>query len=96
MEFKEMFKEPAWVSVAFTHQDAGGKYRDKKSNPNIFMMAQMKIISPFRGISLNPDVILAGRPGGQPSCCYNRTGTSEVPVSGVDPLGKEISLPVLS
>jgi putative ABC transport system permease protein len=97
MEFKEMFKEPAWVSVAFS---ASGmlevRYRDKKSNPNIFMMGSDENYLTISGYQLE-----SGRNFSQDDLEGSRhvviIGQELVKFlfPGVDPLGKEISLPGL-
>jgi putative ABC transport system permease protein len=97
MEFKEMFKEPAWVSVAF---NASGllevRFRDKKSNPNIFMMGSDENYLTISGYQLE-----SGRNFSQDDLEGSRhvviIGQELVKFlfPGVDPLGKEISLPGL-
>lgn len=97
MEFKENFKEPAWVSVAFS---ASGmlevRYRDKKTNPNIFMMGSDENYLTISGYELE-----SGRNFTQDDLQSNRhvviIGQELVKFlfPGVDPLGKEISLPGL-
>ena len=97
MEFKEKFQEPAWVSVAFS---ASGmldvRYRDKKTNPNIFMMGSDESYLTVSGYELE-----SGRNFTQDDLKSNRhvviIGQELVKYlfPGIDPLGKEISLPGL-
>jgi putative ABC transport system permease protein len=97
MEFKEKFTEPAWVSVAF---NASGmlevRYRDKKTNPNISMMGSDENYLTISGYEL-----VSGRNFSQDDLQGSRhvviIGQDLVKFlfPGVDPLGKEISLPGL-
>lgn len=97
VEFKDKFKEPAWVSVAF---NASGmlevRYRDKKTNPNISMMGSDENYLAISGYELE-----SGRNFSQDDLQSNRhvviIGQELVKFlfPGVDPLGKEISLPGL-
>ncbi|MGB8359229.1 MAG: ABC transporter permease [Bacteroidales bacterium] len=96
-EFKTSFTEPAWVSVSF---DATGmaevRYRENKTNPDIFLV----------GTDEN-NLILSGNEleSGRNFTVDDMLGTRHVAIvgqqivkflfPGVDPIGKEISLPGL-
>ncbi len=97
MEFKEMFQEPAWVSVAF---NASGmlevRYRENKTNPNVGMMGSDENYLTISGYELE-----SGRNFSQDDLQSNRhvviIGQELVKFlfPGVDPLGKVISMPGL-
>src|SRR5512136_3118998 len=96
-EFKNNFSEPAWVSVSF---DATGmaevRYKDKKTNPNIFLVGTDE-----NNLILSGNELESGRNFSQDDLTGNRhvaiVGQEIVKFlfPGVDPLGMEISLPGL-
>jgi putative ABC transport system permease protein len=95
--FKDSFTEPAWVSVAF---DASGlaevRYREKKTNPNIFLVGTDE-----NNLILSGNELESGRNFTHDDLQGNRhvaiVGQEIVKFlfPGIDPLGKEISLPGL-
>ncbi len=97
MEFKEKFKEPAWVSVSFNASGlAEFRYKNNKTNPNISILGSDENYLTFAGHELE-----SGRNFSQDDLSSNRhvviIGQDIVKFlfPGVDPLGKEISLPGL-
>jgi putative ABC transport system permease protein len=97
MEFKERFREPAWVSVSFNATGlAEFRYRENKSNPNISVVGSDDNYMTISGYELE-----SGRNFSQDDLQSSRhvviIGQELVKFlfPGVDPLGKEISLPGL-
>lgn len=97
MEFKEKFKEPAWVSVSFNASGlAEYRYKNNKTNPNISILGSDENYLTFAGHELE-----SGRNFSSDDLSSNRhvviIGQDIVRFlfPGVDPLGKDISLPGL-
>jgi putative ABC transport system permease protein len=97
MEFKKMFNEPAWVSVSFNASGlAEYRFRNNKTNPNISVIGSDENYLTIAGEELE-----SGRNFSQEDLLGNRhvviIGQELVRFlfPGVDPLGKEISLPGL-
>jgi len=97
MEFKEKFKEPAWVSVSFNASGlAEYRYKNNKTNPNISILGSDENYLTFAGHELE-----SGRNFSPDDLSSNRhvviIGQDIVRFlfPGVDPLGKDISLPGL-
>ena len=97
MEFKNMFNEPAWVSVSFTASGlAEYRFRNNKTNPNIAVIG-----SDENYLTIAGEEIESGRNFSQDDLLGSRhvviIGQELVRFlfPGVDPLGKEISLPGL-
>lgn len=97
MEFKETFKEPAWVSVSFNASGmAEYRFRNNKTNPNITVIG-----SDENYVTIAGEEIESGRNFSQDDLLGNRhvviIGQELVKFlfPGVDPLGKEVSLPGL-
>jgi putative ABC transport system permease protein len=97
MEFKEKFKEPAWVSVSFNASGlAEYRYKNNKTNPNISILGSDENYLTFAGHELE-----SGRDFSPDDLSSNRhvviIGQDIVRFlfPGVDPLGKDISLPGL-
>jgi putative ABC transport system permease protein len=97
MEFKEMFNEPAWVSVSFNASGlAEYRFRNNKTNPNISVIG-----SDENFLTISGEEIESGRNFSQEDLLGSRhvviIGQELVRFlfPGVDPLGKEISLPGL-
>jgi putative ABC transport system permease protein len=97
MEFKEKFKEPAWVSVSFNASGlAEYRYKNNKTNPNISILGSDENYLTFAGHELE-----SGRNFSLDDLSSNRhvviIGQDIVRFlfPGVDPLGKDISLPGL-
>ncbi|MFN2314297.1 MAG: ABC transporter permease [Bacteroidales bacterium] len=97
MEFKKMFNEPAWVSVSFNASGlAEYRFRNNKTNPNISVIG-----SDENFLTISGEEIESGRNFSQEDLLGSRhvviIGQELVRFlfPGVDPLGKEISLPGL-
>jgi putative ABC transport system permease protein len=97
MEFKQMFNEPAWVSVSFSASGlAEYRFRTNKTNPNISVIG-----SDENYLTIAGEEIESGRNFSQEDLLGSRhvviIGQELVRFlfPGVDPLGKEISLPGL-
>jgi len=97
MEFKEKFREPAWVSVSFNASGlAEYRYKNNKTNPNISILGSDENYLTFAGHELE-----SGRNFSPDDLSSNRhvviIGQDIVRFlfPGVDPLGKDISLPGL-
>lgn len=97
MEFKNMFNEPAWVSVSFNASGlAEYRFRNNKTNPNISVIG-----SDENYLTIAGEEIGSGRNFSQEDLLGSRhvviIGQEVVRFlfPGVDPLGKEISLPGL-
>ncbi len=97
MEFKQMFNEPAWVSVSFNASGlAEFRFRNNKTNPNISVIG-----SDENYLTIAGEEIESGRNFSQEDLLGSRhvviIGQELVRFlfPGVDPLGKEISLPGL-
>ena len=97
MEFKEMFQEPAWVSVSFNATGmAEYRFRSNKTNPNIAVIGSDEDYLTISGQELE-----SGRNFSQEDLLGSRhvviIGQDIVKFlfPGVDPLGQEISLPGL-
>lgn len=97
MEFKQMFNEPAWVSVSFSATGlAEYRFRTNKTNPNISVIG-----SDENYLTIAGEEIESGRNFSQEDLLGSRhvviIGQELVRFlfPGVDPLGKEISLPGL-
>lgn len=97
MEFKKMFNEPAWVSVSFNASGlAEYRFRNNKTNPNISVIG-----SDENFLTIAGEEIESGRNFSQDDLLGSRhvviIGQELVRFlfPGVDPLGKEISLPGL-
>ena len=97
MEFKNMFNEPAWVSVSFIASGlAEYRFRNNKTNPNISVIG-----SDENYLTIAGEEIESGRNFSQDDLLGSRhvviIGQELVRFlfPGVDPLGKEISLPGL-
>jgi putative ABC transport system permease protein len=97
MEFKETFNEPAWVSVSFNASGmAEYRFRNNKTNPNITVIG-----SDENYVTIAGEEIESGRNFSQDDLLGNRhvviIGQELVKFlfPGVDPLGKEVSLPGL-
>jgi putative ABC transport system permease protein len=97
MEFKERFREPAWVSVSFNASGlAEYRYRENKTNPNISIMGADENYLTIGGYELS-----SGRNFSVEDLQASRhvvlIGQEIVRFlfPGVDPLGQEISLPGL-
>ncbi len=96
-EFKKMFNEPAWVSVSFNASGlAEYRFRNNKTNPNISVIG-----SDENYLTIAGEEIESGRNFSQEDLLGSRhvviIGQELVRFlfPGVDPLGKEISLPGL-
>lgn len=97
MEFKKIFNEPAWVSVSFNASGlAEYRFRNNKTNPNISVIG-----SDENFLTISGEEIESGRNFSQEDLLGSRhvviIGQELVRFlfPGVDPLGKEISLPGL-
>ncbi len=97
IEFKEMFQEPAWVSVSFNATGmAEYRFKNNKTNPNIAVIGSDEDYLTIAGQELE-----SGRNFSQEDLLGSRhvviIGQDIVKFlfSGVDPLGQEISLPGL-
>lgn len=97
MEFKKRFSEPAWVSVSFNASGlAEYRFRNNKTNPNISVIG-----SDENYLTIAGEEIESGRNFSQDDLLGSRhvviIGQELVRFlfPGVDPLGKEISLPGL-
>lgn len=97
MEFKERFREPAWVSVSFSASGlAEYRYRENKTNPNISVMGADENYLTIGGYELS-----SGRNFSADDLKASRhvvlIGQEIVRFlfPGVDPIGQEISLPGL-
>lgn len=96
-EFRKMFNEPAWVSVSFNATGlAEYRYRNNKTNPNISVIGADDNYMTVTGYELE-----SGRNFSQEDLQGSRhvviIGKEIVKFlfPGIDPLGKEISLPGL-
>ena len=97
MEFKETFNEPAWVSVSFNASGmAEYRFRNNKTNPNITVIG-----SDENYVTIAGEEIESGRNFSQDDLLGNRhvviigQELAKFLFPGVDPLGKEVSLPGL-
>ena len=97
MEFKEKFVEPAWVSVSFNASGlAEYRYRNNKTNPNISIIGSDENYLTISGEELesgrnfSPDDLQGSR-----HVVLIGQELVRFLFPGVDPLGKEISLPGL-
>jgi len=97
LEFKNIFNEPAWVSVSFNASGlAEYRFRNNKTNPNISVIG-----SDENYLTIAGEEIESGRNFSQDDLLGSRhvviIGQELVRFlfPGVDPLGKEISLPGL-
>ena len=97
MAFKERFQEPAWVSISFSASGmAEYRFGNNKTNPNISILGTDENYLTFAGQELE-----SGRNFSQDDLSGSRhvviIGKDIVRFlfPGVDPLGKEISLPGL-
>lgn len=97
MEFKQRFREPAWVSVSFSASGlAEYRYRENKTNPNISVMGADENYLTIGGYELS-----SGRNFSADDLKASRhvvlIGQEIVRFlfPGVDPIGQEISLPGL-
>jgi putative ABC transport system permease protein len=97
LEFKKIFNEPAWVSVSFNASGlAEYRFRNNKTNPNISVIG-----SDENYLTIAGEEIESGRNFSQDDLLGSRhvviIGQELVRFlfPGVDPLGKEISLPGL-
>jgi putative ABC transport system permease protein len=97
VEFKKMFAEPAWVSVAFNATGlATIRFRNNETNPNIQVMGSDEDYMTIAGYEIE-----SGRNFSPEDIAGSRhvvlIGQEVVKFlfPGVDPLGKEISLPGL-
>lgn len=97
VEFKERFREPAWVSISFNASGlAEYRFGNKKTNPNIAILGADENYMTIAGQELE-----SGRNFSQEDLAGSRhvviIGKDIVRLlfPGVDPIGKEISLPGL-
>ncbi len=97
VEFQEKFREPAWVSVSFNASGMSEyRFRTNKTNPNISVIGSDENYLTIAGQELE-----SGRNFSQEDLAGSRhvviIGQDIVRFlfAGVDPLGKEISLPGL-
>ncbi|MBE0676681.1 MAG: ABC transporter permease [Bacteroidales bacterium] len=97
MEFKKVFNEPAWVSVSFNASGlAEYRFRNNKTNPNVSVIG-----SDENYLTIAGEEIESGRNFSQDDLLGSRhvviIGQELVRFlfPGVDPVGKEISLPGL-
>ncbi|MFZ2287899.1 MAG: ABC transporter permease [Bacteroidales bacterium] len=96
-EFKETFSEPAWVSVSFNASGlAEYRFRNNKTNPNISVIGSDENYVTIAGEEIesgrnfSPDDLLGSR-----HVVIIGQELVRFLFPGVDPLGKEISLPGL-
>ncbi len=97
MEFKEKFVEPAWVSVSFNASGlAEYRFRNNKTNPNISIIGSDENYLTIAGEELesgrnfSPDDLQGSR-----HVVIIGQELVRFLFPGVDPLGKEVSLPGL-
>lgn len=95
MEFRELFKEPAWVSVSFNATGMSTvKYGSEETNPNVNLVGvdeNYLAVSGYeveRGRNFSPDEIQMNRR----LVLLGSEIAADLFPSGVDPVGKDVSV----
>jgi putative ABC transport system permease protein len=95
MEFKEMFKEPAWVSVSFNASNLTTvKYGSEETNPNVFLSGvddSYLAVSGYeveKGRNFSADEVLLNRR----VILLGAEIARDLFPTGLDPVGKEVSV----
>jgi putative ABC transport system permease protein len=95
MEFKEMFKEPAWVSVSFNASSLTTvKYGSEETNPNVFLSGvddSYLAVSGYeveKGRNFSADEVLLNRR----VILLGAEIARDLFPTGLDPVGKEVSV----